>query len=36
MNRSIRAQRFTWNADGTPNVGTPVRLGGTLPAPSGG
>src|SRR5439155_9301752 len=24
MNRSTRAQRFTWNADGTPNFGTPV------------
>ncbi|WP_345598967.1 family 43 glycosylhydrolase, partial [Thermocatellispora tengchongensis] len=35
MNRSTRAQKFTWNADGTPNFGTPVRLGTTLPAPSG-
>ncbi|MFV2087513.1 family 43 glycosylhydrolase [Micromonospora sp. LOL_021] len=35
MNRSTRAQKFTWNADGTPNFGTPVRLGVTLPAPSG-
>jgi GH43 family beta-xylosidase len=35
MNRSTRAQRFTWNADGTPNFGTPVRLGVTLTAPSG-
>ncbi|WP_149830801.1 family 43 glycosylhydrolase, partial [Streptomyces tailanensis] len=35
MNRSTRAQKFTWNADGTPNFGTPVGLGVTLPAPSG-
>jgi GH43 family beta-xylosidase len=35
MNRSTRAQKFTWNSDGTPNLGTPVRLGTTLPAPSG-
>ncbi|WP_307867775.1 family 43 glycosylhydrolase [Umezawaea beigongshangensis] len=35
MNRSTRAQKFTWNADGTPNFGTPARLGTTLPAPSG-
>ncbi|GAA0934711.1 family 43 glycosylhydrolase [Virgisporangium aurantiacum] len=35
MNRSTRAQKFTWNADGTPNFGTPVRLGVTLTAPSG-
>lgn len=35
MNRSTRAQKFTWNADGTPNFGTPVALGVTLTAPSG-
>ena len=35
MNRSTRAQKFTWNADGTPNFGTPVRTGVTLTAPSG-
>jgi GH43 family beta-xylosidase len=35
MNRSTRAQKFTWNSDGTPNFGTPVRLGVVLPAPSG-
>ncbi|MFI6028158.1 family 43 glycosylhydrolase [Amycolatopsis magusensis] len=35
MNRSARAQKFTWNADGTPNFGTPVPLGVQLPAPSG-
>ncbi len=35
MNRSTRVQKFTWNADGTPNFGTPVRTGVTLTAPSG-
>ncbi|WP_434446989.1 family 43 glycosylhydrolase [Lentzea sp. E54] len=35
MNRSTRAQKFTWNSDGTPNFGTPVRLGTRLAAPSG-
>ncbi|MET8761927.1 family 43 glycosylhydrolase [Lentzea sp. NPDC004782] len=35
MNRSTRAQKFTWNSDGSPNFGTPVRLGATLTAPSG-
>ncbi|SFD79503.1 family 43 glycosylhydrolase, partial [Streptomyces aidingensis] len=35
MNRSTRAQKFTWNADGTPNFGTPVRTGIALTAPSG-
>jgi GH43 family beta-xylosidase len=35
MNRSTRAQRFTWNADGTPNFGTPVSLGTPLAVPSG-
>ncbi|MFI1950914.1 family 43 glycosylhydrolase [Streptomyces xinghaiensis] len=33
--RTARAQKFTWNADGTPRFGTPVRLGTTLPGPSG-
>ncbi|GHG88696.1 family 43 glycosylhydrolase [Streptomyces lanatus] len=33
--RTTRAQKFTWNADGTPNFGTPVALGTTLPGPSG-
>jgi GH43 family beta-xylosidase len=33
--RTTRAQRFTWNADGTPNFGTPVRLGTTLAGPAG-
>ncbi|GAB7044221.1 MULTISPECIES: glycoside hydrolase family 43 protein [Catenuloplanes] len=35
MNRSTRAQRFTWNADGTPNFGTPVGAGVALAGPSG-
>lgn len=35
MNRTTRAQRFTWNADGTPNFGTPVALGTPLTVPSG-
>ena len=35
MNRSTRAQKFTWNADDTPNFGVPVRTGTALPAPSG-
>ncbi|MBB5873583.1 GH43 family beta-xylosidase [Allocatelliglobosispora scoriae] len=35
INRSTRAQKITWNADGTPNLGTPVALGTTLTAPSG-
>ncbi|WP_405824621.1 family 43 glycosylhydrolase [Streptomyces sp. NBC_01390] len=33
--RTTRAQKFTWNADGTPNFGTPVALGTTSPGPSG-
>lgn len=33
--RTTRAQEFTWNADGTPNLGTPTALGTTLPGPSG-
>ncbi|TDD18223.1 family 43 glycosylhydrolase [Nonomuraea diastatica] len=34
-NRTTRAQKFTWNADGTPNLGTPVATGAALPAPAG-
>ena len=26
-NRNIRAQRFTWNADGSPNFGVPIPAG---------
>ncbi|PPK93142.1 GH43 family beta-xylosidase [Kineococcus xinjiangensis] len=33
--RSLRAQRVTWNSDGTPNFGVPVRLGASLAGPSG-
>ncbi len=33
--RSPRAQRFSWNDDGTPNFGTPVKNGEVLAAPSG-
>ena len=32
--RSPRIQRFTWNADGTPNFGTPVPLGQPLEKPA--
>jgi GH43 family beta-xylosidase len=33
-NRSPRAQRFTWNADGTPNFGRPAAAGTPIAAPS--
>jgi len=33
--RRARAQKFTWNADGTPNFGRPVPAGKPLPKPSG-
>lgn len=32
--RSPRAQKFTWNADGTPDFGEPVKPGVVLPVPS--
>ncbi|MXV50991.1 family 43 glycosylhydrolase [Pedobacter sp. HMF7647] len=32
--RSPRAQKFTWNEDGTPNFGEPVKEGVELPVPS--
>ncbi|MDB6125284.1 MAG: hypothetical protein JWQ71_4277 [Pedosphaera sp.] len=32
--RTTRAQKFTWNADGTPNFGVPVSLGTILDEPS--
>jgi GH43 family beta-xylosidase len=35
MNRSTRAQRFTWNADGTPNFAVPLSLTTDIPVPSG-
>jgi GH43 family beta-xylosidase len=33
--RAPRAQRFTWNADGTPDFGRPVGVGVEMKAPSG-
>ena len=32
--RSTRAQKFTWNADGTPNFGNPLSLDTVLAEPS--
>jgi GH43 family beta-xylosidase len=34
-NRVIRMQKFTWNADGSPNFGTPLAPGVSVPKPSG-
>lgn len=34
-NRAPRAQRFGWNADGTPDFGRPVAVGKEIAAPSG-
>jgi GH43 family beta-xylosidase len=33
--RTTRVQPFTWNADGTPNFGTPLALEAPIPVPSG-
>jgi len=33
--RAIRTQKFTWNADGSPNFGTPVGTGQATARPSG-
>ena len=33
--RTTRIQKFTWNADGTPNFGTPFALNTSLALPSG-
>jgi GH43 family beta-xylosidase len=33
--RSPRMQKFTWNADGTPNFGEPVASGSAVTKPSG-
>jgi GH43 family beta-xylosidase len=33
--RTTRAQKFTWNADGTPNFGIPLSIHDQLGAPSG-
>ncbi|MDQ0791848.1 family 43 glycosylhydrolase [Streptomyces sp. B1I3] len=34
-NRTTRAQKFTWRADGTPDLGRPLALGATQDLPSG-
>ena len=34
-NRNPRMQRFTWNADGTPNFGEPVKVNTPVKKPSG-
>lgn len=34
-NRNPRAQKFTWNGDGTPNFGEPVATGASIQKPSG-
>ncbi len=34
-NRTARAQKFTWNADGTPHFGRPLARGSVVTAPSG-
>lgn len=33
--RNVRIQKFTWNADGTPNFGVPVKIGEKIKKPSG-
>jgi hypothetical protein len=33
--RSLRAQKFTWNEDGTPNFGEPIAAGKPLLSPAG-
>lgn len=33
--RSTRAQKFTWNPDGTPNFGLPLPVDADIPVPSG-
>lgn len=33
--RSSRAQKFTWNSDGTPNFGAPIPAGVSIEVPSG-
>jgi GH43 family beta-xylosidase len=35
MNRTTRVQRFSWNADGTPNFGTPLSLSTQITPPAG-
>jgi GH43 family beta-xylosidase len=34
-NRNVRMQRFTWNPDGTPNFGEPVKINTPIKKPSG-
>ena len=34
-NRDIRTQKFSWNQDGSPNFGTPVPAGQSIPMPAG-
>ncbi|MCY0869506.1 MAG: family 43 glycosylhydrolase [Firmicutes bacterium] len=34
-NRTIRAQPFTWNKNGTPHLGAPIALDTALPLPAG-
>jgi GH43 family beta-xylosidase len=34
-NRNVRMQRFTWNADGTPNFGAPLSTSEEIAMPSG-
>ncbi|MBP8537420.1 family 43 glycosylhydrolase [Streptomyces sp. MK37H] len=34
-NRTTRAQKITWNADGSPNLGRPLAMGATQDLPSG-
>ncbi len=33
--RNIRIQKFSWNADGTPNFGIPVKINTAFPVPAG-
>jgi GH43 family beta-xylosidase len=33
--RNVRIQRFTWNADGSPNFGAPISPSISLSPPSG-
>ena len=33
--RNPRMQKFTWNTDGTPNFGSPVKINTAIPKPSG-
>ena len=35
MNRSTRVQKISWNSDGSPNLGVPVRSGTAVVEPSG-